>query len=249
MTTDTHTANTTPSAADGLKPVFNADIGGTLQPAVDERELYRFLGVKRYFSNWIKRRITECGLVEGSDYLLTKIGEQLPSGTKYRFEYCLKLDVAKELSMVEKNQRGREARRYFIDCEPRLTVQWLPPQPQEQAMPEAEDGFPLLSDALYLFMLINQRALFVFCREYVPFLSDPDLTAAEVKLSWQALDAYFNQISDRLSAGVDEVLDQTEGGRRAKKQAVAVFVGKWWPRRARRFAGLAEAEGGLHGKP
>lgn len=87
-------------------PVFKADIGSTLQPAVDARELHRFLGVKRDFSNWIKRRITKCGLVEGSDYLLTKIGEQLPSGTKYRFEYCLKLDVAKELSMVEKTPKA-----------------------------------------------------------------------------------------------------------------------------------------------
>ena len=32
-------------------------------------------------------------------------------------------------------------------------------------MSEAEDDFPLLSDTLYLFMLINQRALFVFCRK------------------------------------------------------------------------------------
>ncbi|ASF47770.1 hypothetical protein CEK71_17805 [Methylovulum psychrotolerans] len=43
--------------ADGLISVFAADIGGTLRPVVDARALHLFLGVKWYFSNWIKQRI------------------------------------------------------------------------------------------------------------------------------------------------------------------------------------------------
>jgi phage anti-repressor protein len=250
-----HDANPSLSGTDGLIPVFNADIGGILQPAVDARELHHFLGVKRDFSTWIKRRMTECGLVEDSDYLLTKMGEQLPSGTKYRFEYYLKLDVAKELAMVEKNAKGREARRYFIDCERYLMTQWQGqaslPQPEGLVMSDAEaaDDFPLFSDVDYLSTGIKQRALFVFCTEYVPLLSEPGLSAAEVRLRWQALEAYFNQLSDSLAAGVDGVVGQTQGGRQAKKKAVVAFIAKWWPRGARRVPEPGDTEGGLYGKP
>ena len=250
-----HDANPSLSGTDGLIPVFNADIGGVLQPAVDARELHQFLGVKRDFSTWIKRRMTECGLVEDSDYLLTKMGEQLPSGTKYRFEYYLKLDVAKELAMVEKNAKGREARRYFIACERCLMAQWQGqaslPQPEGLVMSDAEaaDDFPLFSDVDYLSTGIKQRALFVFCTEYVPLLSEPGLSAAEVRLRWQALEAYFNQLSDSLAAGVDGVVGQTQGGRQAKKKAVVVFIAKWWPRGARRVPEPGDTEGGLYGKP
>lgn len=113
------TAETTTDTG-GLIPVFTTEIGGISQLAVDARELHQFLDVKRDYSTWIKRRIQECGLVENEDYLVTKIGEQLPSGTKYRFDYYLILEVAKELSMVERNAQGRMIRKYFIECEKQL---------------------------------------------------------------------------------------------------------------------------------
>ena len=40
-----------------------------------------------------------------------------------RLEYALTLDMAKELSMVERNEQGKQARRYFIECEKRLKEQ------------------------------------------------------------------------------------------------------------------------------
>lgn len=46
--------------------------------------------------------------------------EQLPSGTKYKIEYFISLDMAKEICMVEKNEKGKEARKYFIECEKKL---------------------------------------------------------------------------------------------------------------------------------
>jgi anti-repressor protein len=61
--------------------------------------------------------------VEGVDYLLHKIVEQLPSGAKTLTDYTLTLDVAKELAMVENNNEGRAARLYFIECERRLLAQ------------------------------------------------------------------------------------------------------------------------------
>jgi len=89
-------------------------------PTVNARDLHNFLGCKRDFSNWIKGRIDKYSFAEGSDYLLAKIGEQLPSGIKYKTEYFVSLDMAKELSMVENNDKGKEARSYFISVDKKL---------------------------------------------------------------------------------------------------------------------------------
>jgi len=88
---------------------------------VSAKELYDFLfeGVEKAtpFSMWIKRRISEYGFVENQDfvtYLLESTG-----GRKLK-DYSMTLDMAKELSMVEKTIVGKKARKYFIKCEKRL---------------------------------------------------------------------------------------------------------------------------------
>lgn len=87
-------------------------------PVVSARELHQFLEVGRDFSNWIKNRIEEYGFIENQDYtLLTNFGEQNGRGGHNRKEYAITLDMAKELSMVEKNEKGRKARQYFIRIE------------------------------------------------------------------------------------------------------------------------------------
>lgn len=103
-----------------LVPVFDGEIGGVKLPVVDGRTLHRVMGVKRDFTNWMKRRIEKYQFQEGVHYLLAKIGEQLPSGTKYSTEYTLSLNMAKELSMVEPTEMGCAARKYFIECERKL---------------------------------------------------------------------------------------------------------------------------------
>lgn len=103
-----------------LIPVVPGNLNGEITQLVDARRLHEFLGVGRDFSTWIKGRIDEYEFVEQHDYLLTKTGEQVPSGTKWRIDYFLTLDMAKELAMVERTAKGREARRYFIDCERQL---------------------------------------------------------------------------------------------------------------------------------
>lgn len=100
----------------GLVPVYENKKEERL---VNARELHEFLEVGRDFTTWIKDKIEKYNFIEGVDYLLTKIGEQLPSGTKYKSEYILKLDVAKEIAMVENNEKGRTIRKYFIAIEER----------------------------------------------------------------------------------------------------------------------------------
>lgn len=82
--------------------------------AVNARDLYNFLEVKSKFADWIKNRIYEYGFIEFQDFVT--FSKNLESGGKVK-EYALSIDMAKELSMVEKTERGRQARRYFIEME------------------------------------------------------------------------------------------------------------------------------------
>lgn len=87
---------------------------------VNARELHQFLEVGRDFSNWIKGRINQYGFTENEDFeVFAQIGEKLQNGRPSK-EYSISLDMAKELSMVERNEKGKQARRYFIECEKQM---------------------------------------------------------------------------------------------------------------------------------
>lgn len=85
--------------------------------AVNARELHQFLENKYQFANWIQERITKYGFVENQDYEVFKENLKNSNGGRPQIEYALSVDMAKELSMVENNEKGRLARKYFIECE------------------------------------------------------------------------------------------------------------------------------------
>ncbi len=87
--------------------------------SVDARELWAFLEVGTAFSDWIKKRISEYGFTNNSDYLVLS-GRNYSGIGKAPLVYTISIDMAKELAMVERNGKGREARRYFIECEKQL---------------------------------------------------------------------------------------------------------------------------------
>ena len=124
-----------------LIAVTPGEIGGQATQLVDARLLHQFLEVGRDFSNWIKLRIRQYGFVENQDYLLAKTGEQVPHQGGWRnvdrLDYLLTLDMAKELAMVERTPKGRQARRYFIDCEKALHAR-IPP-----TVPAPKPEYPL----------------------------------------------------------------------------------------------------------
>lgn len=107
-----------------LIPVLSGTLNNQPVQLVDARLLHNFLESRQDFSNWIRNRICKYEFEEGTDYLANKIIVQFPhrKGLRSRTvtEYQLTLDMAKELAMVERTPRGRQARRYFIDCERQL---------------------------------------------------------------------------------------------------------------------------------
>lgn len=100
-----------------LVPIQEQEIGETFQKSVSARELHLFLESKQDFSNWILNRIKKYRFIENEDFSINLLKSQ--RGRPKR-EYILTLDMAKELSMVENNEKGRQARRYFIQCEKAL---------------------------------------------------------------------------------------------------------------------------------
>lgn len=118
-TTTQHTRNTTSAGTQQLVRVFDGHIGGLPSQVCDGRELHAFLKSGWQFSDWIKKRIEQYGFEENQDFISFSVNPEKPKGGRPTTEYHLSLDMGKELSMVENNEQGRRARRYFIDCEKR----------------------------------------------------------------------------------------------------------------------------------
>lgn len=96
-----------------MEELIKIDRTGEIE-TVNARDLHGYLESKQEFSNWIKGRIEKYSFVESQDFLIT-LSES--SGGRPAIEYHLSIDMAKELSMVENNEKGRQARKYFIEVE------------------------------------------------------------------------------------------------------------------------------------
>ena len=107
-----------------LIQVAERQIGdGTIQ-TVNARDLHAFLEVGKDCSTWVKARIEQYGFVEHNDLVTAQnLRSPVLGSTKARaqiaIDYHLTLDMAKELAMVERNNKGKQARLYFIECERR----------------------------------------------------------------------------------------------------------------------------------
>lgn len=110
--------------------VIQKEIEGSKKRFVNARELHKWLGVGRDFSNWIKDRIKKYDFIENLDYFMTiaKFGDGLngqykgkvvdaKTGKVLAKEYIISLDMAKELAMVENSEIGKKVRKYFIRIE------------------------------------------------------------------------------------------------------------------------------------
>lgn len=100
-----------------LIPYAQQLFGSSKVNTVNARDLHKFLGVKTQYNKWIARRLKQYRFFEDLDYCRAKSGEDQTDP----IEYHLSFDTAKKLAMVERTERGDEARRYFLACEKALT--------------------------------------------------------------------------------------------------------------------------------
>ncbi|HHP0328461.1 TPA: antA/AntB antirepressor family protein [Campylobacter jejuni] len=96
--------------------IYNDKTIGAEINSANAREIFCFLEIETQFSIWLERRILHYNFIKNQDYII----ELVYTKGRPRKEYYVTLDMAKELCMVENNEKGRQARRYFIECEKRL---------------------------------------------------------------------------------------------------------------------------------
>lgn len=92
---------------------------------VSARNIYNFLDIKTDFTDWCKRMF-EYGFEENSDYVILLKYEDKPISKSNPIDYALTIDTAKEISMLQRTEKGKKARRYFLDCEKILKQKLLP---------------------------------------------------------------------------------------------------------------------------
>lgn len=85
-----------------------------LKQAVSARELYDFLQPTERFASWFDRQL-QYGFVETQDYLGCEVFNTLARQTL--LDFYISTDMAKEISMIQRSDKGRQARQYFIECE------------------------------------------------------------------------------------------------------------------------------------
>lgn len=116
-----------------LIPIREQDDG---KQAVLGRDLHEFLEVPTAYKDWFPRMVAY-GFEEGKDF-----GSFLSESTggRPRQDHIITLDMAKEISMIQRTEKGKQARQYFIECEKRMkTMQPAIPQTYAEALRAAAE--------------------------------------------------------------------------------------------------------------
>lgn len=85
--------------------------------AVMGRDLHTFLEVGKDYSTWFKD-MCRYGFTAGQDFSPIS-GKTSAAGGRPRSDHIISLDMAKEISMIQRTNKGKQARQYFIECEKR----------------------------------------------------------------------------------------------------------------------------------
>ena len=95
-----------------LVPVYETDKGIKV---VNGRELHSALQSGQDFSTWVKKRLSECDAEENKDF--DRLHKKMEANNATMIEYIIRLETAKEMAMLERNDKGKQVRKYFIAIE------------------------------------------------------------------------------------------------------------------------------------
>lgn len=99
-----------------MNELINITLNDSHEPVVLGRQLHEALGVKTKYADWFNRMI-EYGFTENQDFLLLKNEQQTGRGGHNKVDHVIKLDMAKEIAMIQRTDRGKQVRQYFIQVE------------------------------------------------------------------------------------------------------------------------------------
>ena len=102
------------------------------ESVVSGRELHEFLEVGTAYKDWFPRML-KYGFVENIDFVAIAQKRATAQGNQTEYtDHALKIDMAKEISMIQRTAKGKEARQYFIQVEKEYKQQLLPQTPEQQ---------------------------------------------------------------------------------------------------------------------
>ena len=97
--------------------LIKVTVGENDEQLVSGRELHEFLEVGTQYTKWVER-MKEYGFVENDDYLTISQKRLTAQGNYTTYtDHAIKLDMAKEISMIQRNEKGKQARQYFLQVE------------------------------------------------------------------------------------------------------------------------------------
>lgn len=102
-----------------MNELLKVEVNENQEQVVNGRLLHEFLQISTPYTKWFGR-MCEYGFIENIDYLTEDKNVRRTDGTimpQKEINHTLKLNMAKELCMLARNERGKEARQYFIKCE------------------------------------------------------------------------------------------------------------------------------------
>ena len=100
-----------------MNELINVTLNENHEPVVSGRQLHETLGVKTRYNDWFNR-MTEFGFTENEDYLaITQKRVTAQGNATNQTDHIIKLDMAKEIAMIQRTDKGKEVRTYFIQVE------------------------------------------------------------------------------------------------------------------------------------
>jgi len=135
-----------PATSIAIRPRALSQHAGPV-PTTCARDLHAALGVAQDFSDWIKSQLRRAMLLDGRDYCAAKVSPPARENSpgRPRREIFLTIEAAKHIAMLAGTARGREVRKYFLECERRAqattapTGRWAIPQTLADALRLAAD--------------------------------------------------------------------------------------------------------------
>lgn len=100
-----------------MNELINVTLNDNHEPVISGRQLHEALYVKTRYNDWFNR-MTEYGFIENQDYLaITQKRVTAQGNSTNQVDHIIKLDMAKEIAMIQRTERGKQVRQYFIQVE------------------------------------------------------------------------------------------------------------------------------------
>ncbi len=180
-----------------MNELIKVKVNKNNEQVVSGRDLHEFLEINTPYVKWFNRML-EYGFEENIDYLMVDKNVHRADGTimpQKEINHILKMDMAKEICMIQRTEKGRKARRYFIEIE----KAWNDPQ----KVLERANNIQKRVD-ISVGKHKRQRPLLNYILDYMDF-GDVDFMASMYNISPEMLLRilekenliYFNQIEQK----------------------------------------------------